>query len=62
MDTSCGNGNSRWTEENPVTLQGWLNIGTGAQRGWGICILGDGQKSPGQGPEQPGLAWELALL
>ena len=62
MDTSCGKGDSCWTEEKPVPFQGWLNTGTRAQRGWGICVLGDVQKSPGQGPEQLGLAWELALL
>lgn len=30
-------------------------------RVWGIRFFEDVQKPPGQGPEQPGLAWELTL-
>lgn len=55
------------TQETPRFLENHLHhragftilfhhMGTGIQEVWGICILENAQRSPGQGPEQPTLA------
>lgn len=49
-------------KKNMFPSRGGSALAQVPKRGWGICILGDVQKSPGQGPEQPDLAWDLTLL
>lgn len=50
------------SKEKNVPLWGWLSIGTGAQRNYGISILQGFQNSTGQSPEQPYLNVVLTLF
>lgn len=63
------NGTQAATREIPVGQKKNLFPTTGGLKlaqvprvsGHILCIFEDVQKPPGQGPEQPGLAWELTL-